>query len=230
MKCIIIEDEVMARKSLEHLCAKVDTFEMVGVFEDANQAVETVDKGDIDLMFLDIELPGMSGIEFLEQLPYLPQVVFTTSNTDYAFEAYQYDVTDFLKKPITLQRFLKAVEKIELREKELKAIAYASATHEIYIKSDGRFIRLPFENILYFENTGDYVKVVTNKETHVIHGSLKSIDHRIKNPRFLKIHRSYIVNMDKIKDIEDNTLVVGSKVIPISRAHKPILMRSINLL
>jgi DNA-binding LytR/AlgR family response regulator len=230
MKCIIIEDEVMARKSLEHLCAKVDTFEMVGVFEDANQAFETVDKGDIDLMFLDIELPGMSGIEFLEQLPYLPQVVFTTSNTDYAFEAYQYDVTDFLKKPITLQRFLKAVEKIELREKELKAIAYASATHEIYIKCDGRFIRLPFENILYFENTGDYVKVVTSKETHVIHGSLKSIDHRIKNPRFLKIHRSYIVNMDKIKDIEDNTLVVGSKVIPISRAHKPILMRSINLL
>ena len=230
MKCIIIEDEVMARKSLEHLCAKVDTFEMVGVFEDAIQAAGAVDKGDIDLMFLDIELPGISGIEFLEQLPYLPQVVFTTSNTDYAFEAYQYDVTDFLKKPITLQRFLKAVEKIELREKELKAIAYASATHEIYIKSDGRFIRLPFENILYFENTGDYVKVVTSKETHVIHGSLKSIDHRIKNPRFLKIHRSYIVNMDKIKDIEDNTLVVGSKVIPISRAHKPILMRSINLL
>ena len=230
MKCIIVEDELMARKALENLCRKVEWLVVAGSFEHAADAVDVVNEGNVELLFLDIELPGMSGLEFLEQLPYLPQVVFTTSNKDYAFEAYQYDVTDFLKKPITQQRFLRAVEKIELREKQLKAIATVSAAHEIYIKSEGKFIRLPYRDILYFENVGDYVKVVMPGENHIIHGSLKSIDQRIQNPRFIKVHRSYIVNMDKIKDIEDNTLVIGSKVIPISRAHKPILLRSINFL
>lgn len=230
MKAIIVEDELMARKALENLCRKVDWLEVTGSFEDAASALDLVNEGNVELMFLDIELPGMSGLEFLEQLPYIPQVVFTTSNTDYAYEAYQYDVTDFLKKPITQHRFLKAIEKIELREHQLKAIASASAAHEIYIKTEGKLVRLPFEDILYFENVGDYVKVVTCKENHLIHGSLKAIDQRIQNPRFIKVHRSYIVNMDKIKDIEDNTLVIDSRVIPISRAHKPILLRSISFL
>lgn len=230
MKCIIVEDELMARKALENLCRKVDRFELMGSFETATDALGEVERGEIDLLFLDIELPGMSGLEFLEELPYLPQVVFTTSNRDYAYEAYQYDVTDFLKKPITQQRFLKAVEKIELRDQQLKAIASASAAQEVYVRSEGRFVRLPFADIFYFENVGDYVKVVTSRGNHMIHGSLKSIAQRIQHPRFLKVHRSFVVNMDKIKDIEDNTLVIESAVIPISRAHKPILLKSINLL
>ncbi|MFK8164750.1 MAG: LytR/AlgR family response regulator transcription factor [Lewinella sp.] len=230
MKSIILEDELMARKALENLCKKVESLDVVGSFERASDALNVVERGDVELLFLDIELPGMSGLEFLEQLSYLPQVVITTSNKEYAFEAYQYDVTDFLKKPITQHRFLKAVEKIELREKQLKAIASASAANEIYVKSEGKFIRLPYKDILYFENVGDYVKIITSAENHIIHGSLKSIDQRIHNPRFIKVHRSYIVNMDKIKEIEDNTLIIGSKVIPISRAHKPILLRSINFL
>lgn len=230
MKCIIVEDELMARKSLENLCRKIDFIEVVGTFTGADEAIELVNEGAIELMFLDIELPGISGIEFLEQLPYLPQIVFTTSNEDYAYAAYQYDVTDFLKKPITQLRFLKAIEKIKLREKQRKAVASASAANEIYIKTEGKLVRLPFDCILYFENTGDYVKVATRDTNYIIHGSLKFVMQRVNNPRFMKIHRSYIINMDKIKDIVDNTLVIENKVIPISRAHKGILIQSINIL
>ncbi len=230
IKTIIIEDEIMARKSLEKMCEKVQNIKLVGSYESAEIALPAFENKDLDLVLLDIEMPGMSGIELLETLPYLPQIIFTTGNKRYAFEAFEYDVTDFLKKPITHDRFVKSIDKVKSLKERRNAIAHASSQHEIYIKTDGRYVRLPFDDILYFENIGDYIKVITIDKTHIIHGTMKSIDQKIKNPRFLKVHRSYIVNMNKIKDIEDNTLVIAKKVIPISRAHKPILMNSLNLI
>ncbi len=175
-------------------------------------------------------MPGLTGLELLEQLDIIPQVIFTTSNKEYAFEAYEYEVTDFLKKPIVQPRFIKAVVKAVDRAELLDAVAVNSAKHELYVKTDGRFVRLPYTEILYFENVGDYVKVCSNLGNHIIHGALKSIDARLTHPRFMKVHRSFIVNLDHIKDIEDNTLVIQKKVIPISRAHKPILLKSLNIL
>ncbi len=230
LKCLIVEDEIMARKSLAKLCEKIDRLELVDSFDNGKEALQAIENDNIDLIFLDIEMPEMSGIDLLEQLTVSPQIIFTTGNKDYAYEAFEYDVTDFLKKPITQIRFAKAVEKAIHRQEQLDAIATASSKHEIYIKSEGRYIRVAYNDILYFENVGDYVKVLTETGNHIIHGSMKSIDSRIQHPRFLKVHRSYIVNLNKIKDIEDNTLVIGKSVIPISRAHKPILMRTINLL
>ncbi|MEM9544578.1 MAG: LytTR family DNA-binding domain-containing protein [Bacteroidota bacterium] len=230
LKCVIVEDEIMARKSLQKLCEKMEQLELIDSFDNAKDALQKIENDAVDLIFLDIEMPDMTGIELLEQLTVTPQVIFTTGNKEYAFEAFEYDVTDFLKKPITQLRFAKAVEKAIQRQEQLDAIATASSKNEIYIRTDGRYVRVPFSNILYFENVGDYVKVITSSGNHIIHGSMKSIDSRIQHPRFLKVHRSYIVNLDKIKDIEDNTLVIDKAVIPISRAHKPILMRTINLL
>ena len=203
---------------------------MIAALDNAEDALKQIEFENVDLVFLDIEMPEMTGLELLDQLTVSPQIIFTTGNKEYAFEAFEYDVTDFLKKPITQLRFAKAIEKALQRQNQLDAIATASSKNEIYIKSDGRFIRIPYESILYFENVGDYVKVITTDGNHIIHGSLKSIDSRINHPRFLKVHRTYIVNLDKIKDIEDNTLVIEKSVIPISRAHKPILMRTINIL
>lgn len=230
IKCIIVDDEIMARKSLEILCEKSEHLEVIGAFENAEDALENFSSLEIDLVYLDVEMPGMSGIELLDKLPYLPQIIFTTSNKEYAYDAFEYDITDFLKKPISPSRFQKSVLKAVDQKQRLEAISNSSNNKEVYIKSSGRFIRLPYEDILYFENFGDYVKVITHKTSHVIHGSLKSIAQRITNPRFLKVHRSYIVNMDKIVDIEDNTLVIEKKVIPISRSHKTILMQNINIL
>lgn len=230
LKCLIVEDELMARKSLVSLCKKIEKLDLLNAFENAEEALISLQNEEVDLIFLDIEMPGMSGLDLLSQLSIIPQVIFTTGNKEYAYEAYEYDVTDFLKKPITLPRFQKAVDKALLRQTQLIEVASESAKNEIYIKTEGRLVRIPFANILYFENVGDYVKVITSDGNHIIHGSLKSIYSRIDHPRFLKVHRSYIVNLDKIKDIEDNTLVIDKSVIPISRAHKPILLKTINLL
>lgn len=230
LNCIIIEDELMARKSLEILCGKINTLNLIASFESTESARDILEKEPIDLIFLDVEMPGMSGIEFLETLSVIPQVIIISSNPEYAYDAFEFNATDFLKKPVTQKRILQAIKKAEKRNIQLAYNTIESAKKEIYIKSEGKYVRLAFESILYFENVGDYVKVVTTNSTHIIYGSLKSIDEKIINPRFLKVHRSYIINLDKIVDIQDNTLVIAQKVIPISRLYRAVLFSSINLL
>lgn len=228
LKCLIVDDEIMARKSLERLCKKVDTLEVAGICEHAEAAIEFLQKQNVDLIFLDIEMPGLTGIEFLREMSNLPQVIFTTSKTEYALEAFQYQVTDYLQKPIDFQRFSRAVEKaVEIHNQNNQ---YRTEAEEIYIKDDGKYIRLPYADILYFENVGDYVKVKTANKTHIIYSTLKSIAERLQHTRFLKVHRSYIVNLGKIKDIDETSLVIEKKVIPISRANRPILMGRLNIL
>ena len=230
LTCVIVEDEIMAMKSLERLCEKMDVLKLVGTFSTGEEAQTFLNSSSVDLIFLDIEMPGMSGIDLLNSLSYLPQIIITTNNQDYAYEAFEYDVTDFLKKPILPNRLIRSIEKAVERNNRFNSITIESASNEIYVKTDKKFIRVPFNQIHYFENAGDYVKIITDSRTHVVHGSLKSIDNRIDHPRFLKVHRSFIVNLGKIKDIEEGSLVIGSKVIPISRAHRPILFKSINIL
>lgn len=230
IKCIVVDDEIIARKSLSKLCEKVEQLSVIGVFESGKNVLACLEKEEVDLIFLDIEMPDMTGLDLIEQLPYLPQIIFTTSNQDYAYAAFEYDVTDFLKKPVTMSRFLKAIEKVQTRKSQLNAVADSSASSEIYIRVDGRLVRLPYEDIYYFENVGDYIKVVSVHGNFIFHSTIKALNQKIKNPRFLKVHRSYIVNLNKIKDIEDSTLVIDQKVIPISRSHRPVILRSINLI
>jgi len=230
MKTIIVEDNPMAMLALEQYCHGNDKIELVNTLTNGTDALSYLETEKIDLMFLDIEMPDMTGIQLLDKIPYFPQVAVTTSNKDYAYAAYEYDVVDFLKKPIALPRFQKAVDRAEKNWNKTNSIASSSAKKELYVKSDGRLTRVPFDSILYFENVGDYIKIITNSGNHVIYGALKTLAEKLGHPRFLKIHRSYIVNLDKIIDIEDNSLVIGQKVIPISRAHKPILLNSINII
>ena len=122
------------------------------------------------------------------------------------------------------------MDKVWERHRRINEVALSSAATELYVKSDGKFVRLPYNEILYFENVGDYIKVISERGMHIIYGALKALAEKLSYPRFLKVHRSYIVNLDKIVDIEDNSLVIGKKVIPISRAHKPIIMNSINII
>jgi len=230
LTCIIVEDEMMARRSLETLCRKNPHLNLLGAYDTGAAAIDAFTDKSVDLILLDIELPDMSGLDVLGALPLLPQVVFTTGSKEYAYDAFEYDVTDFLAKPIAQPRFVKAIEKVVSRHLQLNSIAKTSAAAECYVKVDKTYIRLPYSEILYFENIGDYVKVVTTSGSHLIYSSLKSISAKVGDPRFLKVHRSYVVNLRKIKDIEDQTLVIGEKVIPVSRAHWPILLKSIHIL
>lgn len=228
LNCMIVDDELMARKSLERFCKKHEDLNVKSICENAKQALEVLKEEEIDLIFLDVEMPELTGLEFLDQAASLPQVILTTSKTEYAYEAYQYQVADYLKKPFNFIRFQQAVGKVL----EIHKINnnYKADAKEIYIREDGRFVRIPYEEILYFENAGDYVSIKTISSSHIIHGTMKGIDSRLNNPQFLKVHRSFIVNLSKIKDIEDGTLVIEKKVIPISRAHRQALMGRLNLL
>ncbi|QHV96511.1 LytR/AlgR family response regulator transcription factor [Spirosoma endbachense] len=228
LTCIIVEDELMSRKSLQRLCEQHGSLEVLGAFDSATTALDFLAEQMVDLIWLDIELPGLTGFEMLEKLPSIPFVVLTTSKTEYAFDAFQYQVTDYLKKPITLPRFNIAVEKVLELNSRAKPNS-AIGRQEIYIKSEGRYIRLPFDTISYIENTGDYVKIFTPTQTHIVYTTMKYLEEKLGS-QFLRVHRSFIVHLDKIVDIEENTLVISNKVIPISRANKSELMNRLNLL
>lgn len=227
---LLVEDDIMARKSLESLCKQHSWINLMHSFEKSEPAIEVIQQEEIDLILLDIELPGKSGLELLDSIPYMPQIIFTTAKKEYAYDAFEYDVVDFLKKPVTKSRFDQALQKVLQRIKQLDEVANVSAIHEIYIKEDGRLIRIPLKNILYFKNVGDYIRVITSKGKYVMHGSIKALYEQLNHPRFLKVHRSYIVNLDKIKDIQDNSISIDSNIIPVSRSHMPVLMKSIKIL
>jgi len=228
LTCIIVDDEIMSRQSLQRLCDQHPALLVGGSFSCASQALNYLAQHPVDLIWLDVEMPEQTGFDLLEQLPAIPFVVLTTSKVEYAFDAFQYQVTDYIRKPITLPRFKVAVEKV-LDMARLTQTDTQPKHREIYVKSDGRYIRLPFDVITHVENMGDYVKIFTTSQTHVVHTTMKSLEEKL-GPPFLRVHRSYIVHLDKIVDIEENTLVVQDKVIPISRASKPELMNRLNLL
>ena len=225
---MIVDDDPLARKSLTNLCGKTDLLEVAAVCESAEEALKKIGEEEADLIFLDMKMPGLSGIDFMERLTHLPQIIVTTANKEYAYEAFEYEVTDFLKKPIKLKRFLKAVQKAADIQRRLTA--YKETAPDLYVRQEGKYIRIALDNILFFENVGDYVRIRTDVGTFIIHSTLKNVDEKLNDPRFLKVHRSFIVNLQKIKDIEENTLVIEKNVIPISRANRPILMNRINIL
>ncbi len=225
MKYIIVDDDEMARASLTSMCEKISDIELVGTFENGLSALECLKNNAIDLVFLDIQMPDLTGIDLVKSIENLPQIVFTTGHSEYALEAFEHQVTDFLVKPVEFPRLIKAVERA--RKLGGRSTAGGGVMEEIYVKVDGRFVRLALEDILYIESLGDYVTFRTDKEKFIVHSTLKNIDEKIKNPDFLKVHRSYIVNLSKVVDIEDTNLVIKDKIIPISRAHKPVLMSRI---
>lgn len=227
LRCIIVEDEVMARKSLQRLCEQHESLDLVSVFENAEDALVFLSTEKVDVIWLDVEMPGLSGFDLLENLTAIPQVIMTTTKTEYAFDAYQYQVTDYLKKPIMLPRFKMAVDKV--LELNARKTSVSTQRQEIYVKSEGRYIRLPYSDILYIENIGDYVKIFTQDNSYIIHTTMKYLEEKLGG-QFLRVHRSFIVHLDKIVDIEENNLVIAKKVIPISRANKPELMNRLNML
>ncbi|MFY0598794.1 MAG: response regulator transcription factor [Cyclobacteriaceae bacterium] len=223
MNCIIVDDDQMARVSLEMLCEKIEDIEIDQVFDNGLDALNWLKANETDVIFLDIEMPNLSGMDLVKSVDNLPQIVFTTSHAEYALEAFEYQVTDFVPKPVQLPRLLKSIERI----RELNNNVRQESQNEIFVRNEGRFVRLNLEELLYVESLGDYVTFVTDTNKYIVHSTLKNIADKITNPNFLKVHRSYVINLTKVVDIEENNLVIKDKVIPISRAHKSILIKKI---
>jgi DNA-binding LytR/AlgR family response regulator len=226
LKCIIVEDEPIASSFLEKFCLKSGMLDVKGCFPDAEHALAFLQNNEVDIIFLDVEMPGINGFELLDQLLYMPRIVLTSSKTEYAYTAFQYNVTDYLKKPIQYNRFLDTLNRI--RESLSKNTAEPT-TEDIFIKYDGKFIRLGYEDILFIESVGDYVKYVTATKKYIIHSTLKAVEEKMDSRFFLKVHRSYIVNTRKITDIQDHTLVIDGTVIPISKTHKAEVMERLRI-
>ena len=235
MKCkvIIVDDEPMSLNLLERYCIKNGNLQVNGKFENALAALDYLLHNETDLLFLDIEMPGLSGFQLLDQLLYMPKVILTTAKTDHAFDAFQYGVTDYLKKPIAFNRFQEAVTKITASITPVEAQASIKSAdtkqEEIFIKADGKFTRLNFQEILYIESLGDYVKYFTIAKNYISLSTLKAVEEKMAGNNFMKVHRSYIVNLQKIKDIQDNSLVIDGKVIPISKSFRSEVFNRINV-
>ncbi len=223
MNCIIVEDDQMARASLELMCQKIDDLEVVGSFDNGIDALKLIKTEPIDLILLDIQMPDFSGLDLIKSLDKKPQIIFTTGHAEYAVEAFEHRVTDFLTKPVELVRLMKAID----HARENLAAAPSEEMTELFLKVDGRYVRLDLDDVLYVESLGDYVTFRTSTEKYIVHSTMKNIDDKIKNKKFLKVHRSYIVNLSKVVDIEEANMVIMDKVIPISRAHRPVLMNRI---
>ncbi len=231
MNCIIIDDDLMSRRIIEEFVNRTDQLNLLSSYENAVDAINAFStEEDIDLIFLDIEMPEMSGIDFLETLTNPPQIIIISSKDKYALDAFNYDVTDYLLKPISYSRFFKAVNKANVRFKN----KVDPRDDEIFIKKNSALVRLKYEDILWVEALENYVIFNTFNEKYTIHFTMKAIEQKLPSNRFTRVHRSYIVNTSSINVIEDNSVIIkthdGSKSIPIGKSYKDKLMGDINLI
>ncbi|WP_165748542.1 LytR/AlgR family response regulator transcription factor [Cellulophaga sp. Z1A5H] len=237
MNCIIVDDEGAARMIVEQLCSKIPELDVIESFSNAMEAMKFLNQQTVDVIFLDIHMPGFTGIDFVQTLKNPPRIVLTTSDTNFAIEAYEYEaIVDYLVKPITQARFEKSIVKVKTALEKSKTPTTvttktaSNAEDDIYINIDRRLIKLKLNEILVVEAKGDYIEVKTITKNYRVHNTLKSIKDKLPENMFLQIHRSYIINFTKIIDIEDNSVLIEKSVIPISRSNRPELMRRLNLL
>ena len=233
MNCIIIEDEPMSMRVIQEFIHKTTDLNLVHTFTNAIDAINILQTDEsIELIFLDIELPEMSGMEFLDSLKEAPQVIIISSKGVYAADAFDYEVADYLVKPITYARFYKAVQRARKRMEKEKLDKIGRS--EIFIKKDSTLVRLKYDEILWVEALENYVIFNTFHEKFTIHFTMKAIEQKLPQDKFTRVHRSFIVNTSSIDAIEDNSVLIkihdGTKTIPIGKSYKDKLMGDINLI
>jgi len=235
MNCVVIDDDKLSRKVVESYIERTDFLTLIASYTSAIEAINEIKKNDpIDLIFLDVEMPEMSGMEFLNSLNTTPEVIIISSKEQYALEAFEYDVSDYLLKPISYSRFFKAVNKVNSRTGIKGTQIINKENNEIFIKSNSSLVRLNYDDILWVEALENYVVVNTFTDKYTIHFTMKAIEDKMPSNRFSRIHRSYVVNLKKIEMIEDNSVVLstdgGFKSIPIGKSYREKLMGDINLM
>ncbi|WP_407321928.1 LytR/AlgR family response regulator transcription factor [Tenacibaculum maritimum] len=235
MNCIIIDDEKLARTVIKTLCKEMKSLQVVEEFPNALQAIKFLNENEIDLIFLDIHMPDFTGFDFVKTLKNPPQVILTTSDPNFALEAFQYEcIVDYLLKPVTFDRFERAIQKVmkkkALEVKSLENERKETYSNDFYVNIDRRLIKIDLSSIYLIEAKGDYINIKTDDKNYIVHSTLKKIEEKLPDSLFLKVHRSYIINLKKIIDIEDNSVLIKRDVVPVSRSKRPELMKRLNLL
>ncbi|CAM1333073.1 LytR/AlgR family response regulator transcription factor [Tenacibaculum aestuariivivum] len=235
MNCIIIDDEKLARTIITTLCKEIKNLTVVEEFSNAIQAIKYLNEHNVDLIFLDIHMPDFTGFDFIKTLKNPPKIILTTSDDKFAIEAFQYEcIVDYILKPIHIDRFKIAVEKVKNKiiteKKAIENVKENSYENDFYINIDRRLIKIDMPSIYLVEAKGDYINIKTETKNYIVHSTLKKIEEKLPESLFLKVHRSYIINLKKIIDIEDNSVLIKKDVIPVSRSKRPELMKRLNLL
>ncbi|MES2394777.1 MAG: LytTR family DNA-binding domain-containing protein [Bacteroidota bacterium] len=228
MNCIIVDDDDQIRFLMETLVKESEALHLVKSCSTALEASNILLKEKIDLIFLDVMMPGMSGMEFLKTLEgEKPQVIMITANKEFAAEAFDFEVCDFIVKPITHSRFLRAVSKAK---KLTGAKDIERAKDTFFVKFNSILVKINMEDIFLIEALADYIAVHTLKQKYIVHSTMKDVLNKLPKNDYIRVHNSYIVRVDKISSIEGNNLYIGKQTVPISRAKQKDLMNRIELL
>ncbi|TWI98693.1 LytTR family two component transcriptional regulator [Mucilaginibacter frigoritolerans] len=217
LNCLIIDDEPIARKLLQEYIEETDFLTLMGTAENPLKATGLINKHDVDLIFLDVNMPKMSGLDFLRSANNLPMVIMTTAYGQYALDGFEMSVIDYLVKPFSLERFLKATQKaLELHTLKQKAVQPEKNAGYFYVKCDGKIEKVVYDDLIYIEAMANYVTLYTASNKLVVYLTIKGILEKLPPEKFIQVHKSHIVNIDKIKTIEGNMLHLGDKKITLS--------------
>lgn len=230
IKCIIIDDEPLASTVIETYLEEIPMLELVGIYTTAMESLPILGSGEIELVFLDINLPRMSGLDFLKTMRVKPLIVITTAYREYAVESFDLDVLDYLVKPIPLGRFLKSINKVSDRLKltRNKRLDVTEITQpHIFLKVDKKLIKFRLNDILFIESLKDYIKVCTLIGDFMVHKSMTSVLEELPDSNFMRIHRSFAIAINKVNCIEGNTVEIASQRIPIGRNYQQITKQRI---
>lgn len=229
LTCAIIDDDAMSLAVVEKLALKCGMLEVSGKFQSAEEALPYLLDKPVQLLFLDVEMPGMNGLEMMKSLPLKPEVIVVSGKPEYAVAAFDLSVTDYLVKPVVdYSRFLTAVNKVVVKQK------LSFDTHEadasLFVKVDSLLTKLNTESILYVEAFGDYIKICTTDKIFTIYSTLKNIEDKLDKKKFVRVHRSYLVNINKITNVDPTNLEISKKIVPISASYKEELLKRIQIL
>jgi two-component system LytT family response regulator len=232
MNCLIVDDQLVFREILKRLIDLDLSLTLVGECGDTMAAHHIIRQQEVNVLFLDVEMPGMSGIELAETLAgQRPLVIFTTAVAGYAAEAFDLNVVDYLVKPVTPARFLKAVEKArEILKNNMCLVSSKTDDEFVFIRDSNSIKRLKVVDILYLEASGDYVKIYLADHTHTIHISLKSIEQKLSRNAFFRVHRSFIINLGKIDTIGGSALIINQHRVPVADVYRAALYQRMQIL
>lgn len=216
-RCLIVDDEEGAHYVLKSYIEDVESLELIGECFDALSAINFLHRNETDIIFLDINMPKLSGFDLLKSLPFLPKTILTTAYSQYALESYDFPVVDYLVKPIPFNRFLRAINRIVACSFEMPQ---SQSMEYLFLKVDRDVRKVRVEDVLYVQSWGNYVKIFTNKEVVVAHSTTMEIESKVPSNLFIRVHRCYLVSLKSISTISGNVLYVGKEVIPIGRSYK----------
>jgi len=227
LQCLVIDDEPLAQNIIENYLFNFSFIKLMAKCDNALIALEWIKREKIDLIFLDVSMPFISGIDFIKTLKDPPAVILTTAHKEFAVESYELNVTDYLLKPISFERFLKAINKLNVHVRDMPRSAIRDANEEsfIYVKSEKQNVKISLKDILFIESLKDYIKIHTNSKTIITQVAISAIEQRLPE-NFLRVHRSFIVAKDKITAFTQHDLEIGKLQIPIGRNYKTIVLKN----